>query len=95
MRPVRSGGLRLPGGHADGKRAVRPTPRASSTRGRSKKGLVELADGGTAFFDEIGDLPLEMQAELLRLIQEGEFRAVDRSKWRQVDLRVISATDRN
>jgi len=42
----------------------------------TKKGLVELADGGTAFFDEIGDLPLEMQVKLLRLIQESEFRPV-------------------
>src|SRR3974377_1919293 len=40
----------------------------------NKKGLVELADGGTAFFDEIGDLPLEMQVKLLRLVQEGGFR---------------------
>src|SRR5437868_4330162 len=41
-----------------------------------KKGLVELADGGTAFFDEIGDLPLEMQVKLLRLVQEREYRPV-------------------
>src|SRR5208283_3973055 len=47
----------------------------------NKKGLVELADGGTAFFDEIGDLPLEMQVKLLRLIQEGEFRAVGALHW--------------
>src|SRR3977135_1201581 len=47
----------------------------------NKKGLVELADGGTAFFDEIGDLPLEMQVKLLRLIQESEFRPVGALKW--------------
>jgi len=60
----------------------------------TKKGLVELADGGTAFFDEIGDLPLEMQVKLLRLIQEKEFRAVGSLHWRKVDLRIIAATHR-
>jgi len=61
----------------------------------NKKGLVELADGGTAFFDEIGDLPLEMQVKLLRLIQEREFRAVGALNWRKVDLRIITATHRD
>jgi DNA-binding NtrC family response regulator len=61
----------------------------------NKRGLVELADGGTAFFDEIGDLPLEMQMKLLRLIQEREFRAVGSLQWRKVDLRIIAATHRN
>jgi transcriptional regulator with GAF, ATPase, and Fis domain len=61
----------------------------------NKKGLVELADGGTAFFDEIGDLPLEMQVKLLRLIQEREFRAVGALHWRKVDLRIIAATHRD
>ena len=61
----------------------------------NKKGLVELADGGTAFFDEIGDLPLEMQVKLLRLIQEREYRPVGSLNWRKVDLRIIAATHRN
>jgi DNA-binding NtrC family response regulator len=61
----------------------------------NKKGLVELADGGTAFFDEIGDLPLEMQVKLLRLLQESEFRAVGSLQWRKVDLRIIAATHRD
>jgi transcriptional regulator with GAF, ATPase, and Fis domain len=60
-----------------------------------KMGLVELADGGTAFFDEIGDLPLEMQVKLLRLVQEREFRAVGSLQWRKVNLRIIAATHRN
>ena len=60
----------------------------------TKKGLIELADGGTAFFDEIGDLPLLMQVKLLRLLQEREFRAVGSLKQRQVDIRVIAATNR-
>lgn len=61
----------------------------------NKKGLVELADGGTAFLDEIGDLPLEMQVKLLRLIQEREYRPVGALKWHTVDLRVIAATHHN
>jgi DNA-binding NtrC family response regulator len=63
--------------------------------GENKKGLVEAADGGTAFFDEIGDLPLEMQVKLLRLIQEQEYRPVGSLHWRKVDLRVIAATHRD
>jgi DNA-binding NtrC family response regulator len=58
----------------------------------NKKGLVELADGGTAFFDEIGDLPLDMQVKLLRLLQEHEFRPVGSLKQHKVNIRVIAAT---
>ena len=61
----------------------------------NKKGLVELADNGTVFFDEIGDLPLDMQVKLLRLVQEREFRAVGSLQWRKVNLRIIAATHRN
>ncbi len=61
----------------------------------NKRGLVELADGGTAFFDEIGDLPLEMQVKLLRLLQESEYRAVGSLQWHKVDLRIIAATHRD
>ena len=68
---------------------------AFSGAGENKKGLMELADGGTAFFDEIGDLPLELQVKLLRLLQEGEFRAVGALHWRKVDLRIIAATHRD
>jgi DNA-binding NtrC family response regulator len=58
----------------------------------AKKGLIEVADGGTAFFDEIGDLPLDMQVKLLRLLQEHEFRPVGSLKQHKVDIRVIAAT---
>ena len=61
----------------------------------NKKGLVELADGGIAFFDEIGDLPLDLQVKLLRLLQEREFRAVGSLNWRKIDVRIIAATHRN
>ena len=63
-----------------------------SGAGENKKGLVELADGGTAFFDEIGDLPLEAQVKLLRVMQEREYRPVGGVKWNRVDMRIISAT---
>ncbi len=62
--------------------------------GEAKKGLVEMADGGTAFFDEIGDLKLEMQVKLLRLLQEREIRAVGSTVRKPVDIRVIAATNR-
>ena len=61
----------------------------------NKKGLVEAADGGTAFFDEIGDLPLELQVKLLRLVQEREFRPVGALQWRKCDIRIIAATHRD
>lgn len=61
----------------------------------TRKGLVEAADGGTAFFDEIGDLRSDMQVKLLRLLQENEFRSVGAVKTRKVDVRVIAATNRD
>jgi DNA-binding NtrC family response regulator len=61
----------------------------------AKKGLIELANGGTAFFDEIGDLPLELQVKLLRLLQEREYRPVGSLQRLKVDIRVIAATHRD
>jgi DNA-binding NtrC family response regulator len=58
----------------------------------AKRGLIEVADGGTAFFDEIGDLPLDNQIKLLRLLQEREFRPVGSLKQHKVNIRVIAAT---
>lgn len=62
---------------------------------RDKPGLVEEADGGTFFLDEIGDLSLSLQSKLLRLLQEKEFRRVGDNRTRQVDVRFISATNKN
>jgi transcriptional regulator with GAF, ATPase, and Fis domain len=60
-----------------------------------RQGRFELADGGTIFLDEIGDLAPELQAKLLRVLQEGEFERVGSSKTRRVDVRVIAATHRD
>ncbi|MCZ6636438.1 MAG: sigma 54-interacting transcriptional regulator, partial [bacterium] len=60
-----------------------------------KIGRFELADGGTIFLDEIGDLPLELQAKLLRVLQGGEFERLGSAKTLQVDVRVIAATNRD
>jgi transcriptional regulator with GAF, ATPase, and Fis domain len=57
-----------------------------------RQGRFELADGGTIFLDEIGDLAPELQAKLLRVLQEGEFERVGSSKTRQVDVRIIAGT---
>ena len=61
----------------------------------SKQGLIESANGGTLFLDEIGNLPLEMQVKLLRVLQEKEIRPVGTVERVPIDLRVISATNRD
>lgn len=62
---------------------------------KSKVGKFELANGGTIFLDEIGELPIEMQVKLLRILQEGEFERLGNPKMIKVDVRVIAATNRD
>lgn len=62
---------------------------------RRKPGRFELADGGTVFLDEIGDLPLSTQAKILRVIQERQFERIGGTATLNVDVRIIAATNRN
>jgi PAS domain S-box-containing protein len=70
--------------------------RGAFTGAMEKKiGRFELADGGTIFLDEIGEMPFELQAKLLRVLQEGEFERLGNPKTIKVNVRVIAATNRN
>jgi DNA-binding NtrC family response regulator len=60
-----------------------------------RPGLLETTDGGTIFFDEVGDMPLSMQAKLLRVVQERELIRVGGSKPIKIDVRIISATNKD
>lgn len=62
---------------------------------RSKEGLLAIANGGTVFLDEIGELPVDLQAKLLRAIQEHEIRPVGSTKRIQIDVRILAATNRD
>jgi transcriptional regulator with GAF, ATPase, and Fis domain len=60
-----------------------------------RDGAFALADGGTVFLDEVGELPLMLQAQLLRAVQEGTYKRVGGNDWRRVDFRLLCATNRD
>ncbi len=62
---------------------------------RERQGLIEQADGGSAFFDEVGELPLDTQAQLLRVLQQQEFRRVGSTRLQKIAFRTIAATNRS
>jgi len=61
----------------------------------AKKGLIEIAEGGTVFFDEIGDMPYAMQSKILNLIEERKFRRIGGLQQISADVRIVAATNRN
>ncbi len=61
----------------------------------ARDGAFMLADSGTLFLDEVGELPLTLQAELLRVVQEHSYKRVGSNQWRETDFRLICATNRN
>ncbi len=68
---------------------------AYTSADRAERGRFEMADGSTIFFDEIGELPLDVQARLLRVLQDGQFERVGCPETRCVDVRIIAATNRD
>jgi formate hydrogenlyase transcriptional activator len=62
---------------------------------KDRAGRFQLADGGTLFLDEIGEVPLDLQSKLLRVLQEGTFERIGDEKTRNVDVRIIAATNRS
>lgn len=69
------------------------TMKGGFTGSVDRKGLFELADGGTLFLDEINSMPMELQAKLLRVLQEGAVRRIGDTKMRKVNVRIITATN--
>lgn len=62
---------------------------------RDRPGRFEMASGGTLFLDEVGEIPIDLQSKLLRVLQEGEYERVGEDTTRKIDVRIVAATNRN
>ncbi|MEX1199110.1 MAG: sigma-54 dependent transcriptional regulator [Pseudohongiellaceae bacterium] len=71
------------------------TAHAFTGANQARKGLFAEADGGSLLLDEIGEMPMEMQAKLLRILQDGRIRPIGANQEQQLDVRIIAATNRN
>ena len=92
---LRHGELPQPFQGAVGKRPVRPHERSFTGAIKDTWGKIHAAEGGTLFLDEIGELPMEIQPKLLRLLQEREYERLGENKVRPAKVRVIAATNRD
>ena len=95
FRPIRHAELRRGSGGADRVRTIRSREGSFTGAAGRHVGKFEQAERGTIFLDEIGDMPLAMQAKLLRVLEEGEVERIGGDKPTQVDVRVVVATHRN
>ena len=93
--PVRRGQLRRAPGDAAGERAIRSRQGSVHRAQANKSGLVEVAEGGTLFVDEIGEMAPSLQAKLLRVLEDGHYRRVGSTDDAHADVRVIAATHRD